>query len=563
MPAPRPMSIAVLLPTLAVLIRRIAAARAVMPRNVLRAQAPLVFLWVLLFVPASGWAQEPDPNMWYRLSSQFLGDAYSLESGEPGAGARMTSTENVSGQYWRFVAAGNGYHWLLSRFCGGAYALESNDSPAGSLMTTRGNFSGQLWTVTPQAAGFKRLNSMFMERRRPEEYALESGEPGRGSRMMPWGPFSGQMWKLRPIEPVGPNAPIPALDPRGDPYKTEGPTDYTFYATPTGIVKAVMVFVDFSDAPAGSRTTQPTGDYLLGNGDAQRLFAVQSYGKLSLDVARVNGWRRMPRPVGDYTGPDNHFSFEEHKAYIADATALYPDVRFSDYRMVFIVATPTSKIELSPAFNARPGEGVPTPRGEVRLAVTFGNDSYKNRYTNLVHEVGHLFGLPDLYPFGRRCGGLPAVVGAWDLMDNIFQGNVFLGWHRHKMGWLDDERKTFLRSGEWFGTLSRLSAAYGVSMVVTPVDTAPRPSKVFVVELAEPVLAVGSDRLTGDGVLIYSVDATVETGCLPIKVYSKNPSDLWQAPFVAGDTFNDPAAPMIVEVQRKVGDGYAVRIRWR
>ena len=36
--------------------------------------------------------------------------------------------------------------------------------------------------------------------------------------------------------------------------------------------------------------------------------------------------------------------------------------------------------------------------GEIRLAVTFGTDSYSNRYINLVHEVGHLFGLPDLYP---------------------------------------------------------------------------------------------------------------------------------------------------------------------
>jgi hypothetical protein len=249
---------------------------------------------------------------------------------------------------------------MVSRYCGEAYALESNQPPEGSLMTPRGNFTGQLWKVIPQAGGYYRLNSKFMEGR-PKEYALESSGPDKGSLMTPWGPFSGQLWKLTPIGPVAPNVAVPALDPKGDPYKTEGPTDYDFYARPSGTVKAVMVFVDFSDAPAGSRATKATGDHLLGKGAAQKLFTDQSYGNLTLDVTRVDGWKRMP----------------------------------------------------------------------------------------------------------------------------------------------------------------------------------------------------------GDGVLIYSVDATKATGCHPVKVYSKHASDLWKAPWVGGDKFTDPAAPMTVDVQRKVGDGYAVRIRRR
>jgi M6 family metalloprotease-like protein len=541
-------------------------------RSVFPAHGLVVFLCVLFSVPAGGWAQQPDPRMWYRLSSELLGDGYSLESGDPDAGARMTRTGNVTGQAWRFVHFGGGYYWMVSRYCGEAYALESGEPRTRALVTLRHNVPGQLWKVIPQGGGYNRLNSLFMEGRPDEaggpddeEYALESNEAGRESLMTPWGPFSGQMWKLTAIEPVAPNVAIPPLDPRGDVYKTEGPTDYTFYATPTGTVRAVMIFVDFPDVPADSLATQATGDRLLGNGDAQRLFAAQSYGKLTLDVTRVDGWRRMLSPVGDYTGPDNSFSFEEHRAYVADAVALFPEVPVAEYRMVFVVATPTPKIPLSPAFNARRGEGVPTPRGEVRLGVTFGEDSYRNRYINLVHEVGHLFGLPDLYPDDDKpcAAGRPNLVEAWDLMDNIFQGNVFFGWHRHKMGWLDAERKTFLRSGEWFGTLSRLSAAYGTSMVVIPVGDDPRPAKVFVVELAEPILERDSVTSTGDGILIYSVDASIETGCLPVKVYSKDPSDLWQALYVGGDRFDDPAAPMIVEVHRKVGNGYAVRIRRR
>ncbi len=519
----------------------------------------VAFLCVVIFLPTGGPAQELNPNMWYRLSSQLLGDDYSLESSDPYAGARMNPTGNFNGQYWRFVSAGNGYYWLVSRHCGEAYALESNDPCKGrALMSPREKFRSQFWKIIPQDSLYNRLNSMSMENK---EYALESSYADSGSLMTPWGPFSGQMWKLRPIEPVEPNVAIPALDPKGDPYKTEGPTDYSFYARPASTVKAVMIFVDFSDAPAGSRTTQSVGDHLLGNGDAQKLYKEQSYGKMTLEVTRANGWKRMPDSVSHYTGPDNVFDFDEHKKYITAATTLFPKVKFSDYQIVLVVATPTPKIVVSPAFNARPGNGVQTAAGEVRLAVTFGNDSYTNRYINLVHEVGHLFGLPDLYPFSECASGPRA--GPWDLMDNIFQGNVFFGWHRHKMGWLDQERKTFLQQGEWFDTLSPLSAAYGTSMVVIPVGNDPKPSKVFVVELAEPVLEKDSNKSTSEGVLIYSVDATRATGCNPVKVYSKNASDLWQAPYVGGDTFDNPDAPMTVEVLKKVGTGYVLKIRRR
>ena len=178
---------------------------------------------------------------------------------------------------------------------------------------------------------------------------------------------------------------------------------------------------------------------------------------------------------------------------------------------------------LSPAFNADRGQGASSPSGEIRLAVTFGTDSYSNRYINLVHEVGHLFGLPDLYPDSG--GADSAKAGCWCIMSDIFHSVCFLGWHRHKNEWLDQPRKTYLQgtTSTWYRTLSPLSSRYGLSMIALPIDDIQKPSKVLVVELAQPVLGT-NNHYWGDGVLIYTVDARIATGDSPVVVIPKQPA---------------------------------------
>ena len=109
---------------------------------------------------------------------------------------------------------------------------------------------------------------------------------------------------------------------------------------------------------------------------------------------------------------------------------------------MFIVAPKAARFRYSPAFNQWPGDGATSPSAEIRLSVTFGADSYDNRYINLVHEVGHLFGLPDLYTSGHDAEDSKA--GCWDIMSDIFRSVSFLGWHRHKNGWLGASRTTYI-----------------------------------------------------------------------------------------------------------------------
>ncbi len=385
-----------------------------------------------------------------------------------------------------------------------------------------------------------------------------------GIRSLIQPPNTLQHWTKIPGDVV-----IPDLDPKGIVYKTEGPTDFTFYARPEGRVKAVMVFVDFSDAAAGPTSALDTATHLLGNGQAQALYAAQSDQKLILDVTVRSdlGWKRMPKPSTQYSFQ----TFDTHQAYFTDAAALFSpsEVNFSDYTFVFLVAPPNAGFPFSPAFNAAPGSGAPSPSGEIRLGVTFGTDSYTNRFINLVHEVGHLFGLPDLYPEGG--GADTSKAGCWCIMSDIFHAVSFLGWHRHKNGWLSPSRKTYLSQNTpgWYTILSPLSAESGLSMVVLPIDDALRPSKVFVVEVAQPVL--GTNNLPwGQGVLLYTVDATIRTGLSPVTIIPKTTSTspdygyLYEAPYTLNDTVShtEGTTSITLSILQEFGSSYEIKIEY-
>ena len=77
---------------------------------------------------------------------------------------------------------------------------------------------------------------------------------------------------------------VPALDTKGDVYKTEGPNDFEIYATTTGNKKLIMVYTHFRDLGAPKETTQEIEKKMYGDGRFLDIFHKQSHGKLSLSV---------------------------------------------------------------------------------------------------------------------------------------------------------------------------------------------------------------------------------------------------------------------------------------
>ena len=113
-------------------------------------------------------------------------------------------------------------------------------------------------------------------------------------------------------------------------------------------------------------------------------------------------------------------------------------------------------------------------------------------------------------------------------------------------------------------------------MIALPVDDIEKPSKVLVVELAQPVLGT-NNQYWGDGVLIYTVDATIATGDSPVslnvdlvvvpKTTSTSPDYgyLYEAPFQVNDVanFREGNVSIVVSILQKFGSSYNVKIDYK
>jgi M6 family metalloprotease-like protein len=337
-------------------------------------------------------------------------------------------------------------------------------------------------------------------------------------------------------------------------------------------LSAVMIFVDFSDVRATESTAQLHGRLVP---NARAWYTEASYGRVTLDVTPIHRWFRMARGSRDY-GIQNGLTFGEHKDYVADAIAAADaDVDFSRYRIVYVVAARGSALQRSPAFHAMPSDGISADGVEVRHAATFGEDVREvspQRYGSnvLVHETGHLLGLPDLYDgTATDYSRVFRFAGEWDTMGSTSTGAHFLAWHKWKLGWIDQTQLTCLRGpGEVTATISPVAAAGGLKAVVVPTG----PSTAFVIEARR---RTGQDaRLCEEGVLIYTVDALAHSGEGPVRVQpaqgARSPDlanscgALYNAPFdrAAGEDaqFQNRAAGLTVDVLGSSRAGYRVRV---
>jgi hypothetical protein len=142
-----------------------------------------------------------------------------------------------------------------------------------------GGFSGQNWRLTPRPDATYRLVNDFTG----PDSSLGT-DAGTDDPVLGPGDHSGQHRTLTRLGQVPGTVPIPDLAARPGLNIAEGPTDFARFARPRGVVKAIMIFVDFPDAHAGPASADAIGKHLLGQGQAQQLFHDQSYGQLTLDV---------------------------------------------------------------------------------------------------------------------------------------------------------------------------------------------------------------------------------------------------------------------------------------
>lgn len=284
----------------------------------------------------------------------------------------------------------------------------------------------------------------------------------------------------------------PLLTNTGALYHEGTNTDFRRFFRPLGSVRAVMLFVDFPDVPRpGGAPSASRYESLVP--PAVRYYAEVSYGRMSLSVTPVYTWFRMPRPAPEYAVG------QQAAAYLADAIrAADAQVDFGSYQMVFVVPPPSLPAGASYPLALTPGRGVVVDGVEIRHGLTLASNAIP---AVVIHELGHLFGLPDLFGIG------------WDLMGfTRFRTPHLLAWHKYKIGWLDPDQLRCLEGpGVLEETITPLATRGGVKAVVVPVSA----SRAYVLEVRS---AIGEDNaLCSTGLLVYEVDAAT-TGLDAIRV---------------------------------------------
>ncbi|QFQ98070.1 M6 family metalloprotease domain-containing protein [Streptomyces phaeolivaceus] len=333
------------------------------------------------------------------------------------------------------------------------------------------------------------------------------------------------------------------------------------YSRSTGTVRALNLMIDFSDAPGEGRAMDRFAEFAP---QTQKWFRTSSYGRIDYrPEAPLTEWLRMPKSFRSY-GIERGAPFDPgYRRLVQDMVrAADPLVDFRAYDLVNVLVTPNAgpsalDTVLSVTFagnrEAPIADGVPVANASfVYSRQDDGSGSYhETGYRVLPHENGHVFGLPDLYT--HEGGG---AVGHWDIMSEDWGvDNDLLGWHKWKLGWLDETQVACVATaGAAEYTLTPLPVAGGAKLVVVPLSS----RAAYVAELRT---RAGNDAaVCRPGVLVYRVDATVDTGNGPVKVHdarrdsggcTRSPNvhaELSDAPLVPGERFRDTRAGVEIAV---------------
>jgi len=333
------------------------------------------------------------------------------------------------------------------------------------------------------------------------------------------------------------------------------------YARSTGTVRALTLMVDFSDAPGQGSALDRLAEFFP---QTQEWFRTGSYGRLDYrPETPVPRWLRMPKPFKAY-GIERGAPFDPgYRKLVQDIVAAAdPTVDFRSYDLLNVLVTPNAgpsalDTVLSVTFagntEAPVADGVPVSNASfVYSRQDDGSGSYaETGYRVLPHENGHTFGLPDLY---TQDGG--GAVGHWDIMSEDWGvGNDLLGWHKWKLGWLDETQVACAAaSGTTEYTLTPLAKPGGAKLVFVP--TGLRTGYALELRTQE-----GNDSaVCRPGILIYKVDANIDTGNGPITVYdsqrdsggcTRSPNvhaELSDAPFTPGESFKDLRTGVTINV---------------
>ena len=298
----------------------------------------------------------------------------------------------------------------------------------------------------------------------------------------------------------------------------------------TGVVRVAVLFVDFPDAAARYSTGHEAE---LGLPFMEGFLEASSYGSLDVEFVPHHRWLRAEHDHSHYLHGSSLGSQSIQLGTAEEAVVLAdPTFDFNGIDALMIVH-PSSHF----GGGGTAQERVETQEGAVRTLFvnTFRVDGPQDgrRWGDIAaHELLHNLGLADLYSYGairheapRDAGNKPWVLTEFGPMGlrayspadrgGYREATEMLAWSRWQLGWLADPQVECVAS---LPTTVRLSSVArpgdGIAMAAVPLSD----TEVIVIESRRNTGYDSGSALLAEGVLVYTVDAEVGSGLLPIKV---------------------------------------------
>ena len=335
------------------------------------------------------------------------------------------------------------------------------------------------------------------------------------------------------------------------------------WASPSiGTFRIGVLFLDFADAPAAHSTRDEAA---LGLPYAEEYLEAVSYGKLDVEFVPLRRWLRAPNNVDHYLG--ERATGERRVDPSVEAIRLAdPSFDFNGIHSVMTVL-PSTRFSAGGHVNAsvRTNEKLirsmaqinTAPRSEPTVPTEWG--------TVAAHELVHALGLLDLYPYDLELLQLPeptdtvtwvrsefGLMGLqasfaakpddrrflvdWDLsgggrgysFTTYPDAEEMLAWSRWQLGWLDESQVRCIDTASARVTLGPVAdPGDAAAMAVVPLSD----TEMLVIESRRKIGYDAEEEVTFsdgavamlptlavEGVLVYTVDASVFSGQLPMKL---------------------------------------------